>query len=74
MDTALGRRRAADGGLFKYNLARADTISDNWHVLPPIFGVTTVINFQPTPPPSMTRVGFNAHHKPIDAWLLALCT
>lgn len=44
----MGRRGTVDGGLFKYTLARAETISDNGHVLPPTFGVTTVINFQPT--------------------------
>ncbi|WP_225727937.1 MULTISPECIES: DUF1259 domain-containing protein [unclassified Nocardia] len=48
VDAALGRKGTADGGLFKYNLARAETISDSGHVLPPTFGVTTVINFQPT--------------------------
>ncbi|WP_433754926.1 DUF1259 domain-containing protein [Nocardia sp. CA-135398] len=47
VDAALGRKGTADGGLYKYNLARADTISDNGHVLPPTYGVTTVINFQP---------------------------
>lgn len=47
VDAALGRKGTADGGLFKYNLARADTISENGHVLPPTFGITTVINFQP---------------------------
>ncbi|WP_433679334.1 DUF1259 domain-containing protein [Nocardia sp. CA-119907] len=47
IDAALGRKGTADGGLFKYNLARAETISDAGHVLPPTFGVTTVINFQP---------------------------
>ncbi|MFJ9371159.1 DUF1259 domain-containing protein [Nocardia sp. NPDC101769] len=47
VDAALERKGTADGGLFKYNLARAETISDDGHVLPPTFGVTTVINFQP---------------------------
>jgi hypothetical protein len=47
VDAALGRKGSADGGLFKYTLARAETISNNGHVLPPTFGVTTVINFQP---------------------------
>lgn len=48
VEAALGRKGTADGGLFKYNLARAETISNDGHVLPPTFGVTTVINFQPT--------------------------
>jgi hypothetical protein len=47
VDAALGRKGTADGGLYKYNLARAETITDNGHVLPPTFGVTTTINFQP---------------------------
>ncbi|MER7450415.1 DUF1259 domain-containing protein [Nocardia beijingensis] len=48
IDTALGRTGTPDGGLYKYTLARAETITDMGHVLPPTFGVTTVINFQPT--------------------------
>lgn len=47
IDAAMGRAGTADGGLYKYNLARADTITDNNHQLPPGTGVTTVINFQP---------------------------
>ncbi len=47
IDAALGRTGTADGGLYKFNLARADTITDNNHLLPPGTGVTTVINFQP---------------------------
>ncbi|WP_328403402.1 DUF1259 domain-containing protein [Nocardia sp. NBC_00403] len=48
VDAALGRKGTADGGLYKYTLARAETITDTGHVLPPTYGVTTVINFQPT--------------------------
>ncbi|MGQ4600018.1 DUF1259 domain-containing protein [Nocardia sp. R6R-6] len=44
---ALGRTGTVDGGLYKYNIARAETITDNNMVVPPTFGVTTVINFQP---------------------------
>ncbi|MFI6953376.1 DUF1259 domain-containing protein [Nocardia sp. NPDC050408] len=47
VNAALGRTGTADGGLLKFNLARAETISDDGHVLPPSFGVTTVVNFQP---------------------------
>lgn len=48
VDAALGRKGTADGGIYKYNLARAETITDSGHVVPPTFNVTTVINFQPT--------------------------
>ena len=47
IDKALGRKGTADGGLYKFTLARDDTITDDGHVLPPTFGVTTGINFQP---------------------------
>ncbi|WP_327098909.1 DUF1259 domain-containing protein [Nocardia vinacea] len=47
VNAALGRTGTADGGLLKFTLARAETISDDGHVLPPSFGVTTVVNFQP---------------------------
>ena len=47
IDTALGRHGTADGGIYKFTIARQDPIEDNGHVLPPTFGVTTGINFQP---------------------------
>jgi hypothetical protein len=47
IDKALGRKGTADGGLYKFTIARKDTIADDGHVLPPTFGVTTGINFQP---------------------------
>jgi hypothetical protein len=47
IDTALGRKGTADGGIDKFTLARKDTIEDQGHVLPAPFGVTTGINFQP---------------------------
>ncbi len=47
IDAALGRKGAADGGIYKFSLPRAETITDEGHVLPPTFGVTTAINFQP---------------------------
>lgn len=47
IDTALGRKGTADGGIDKFTLARKDTIEDQRHVLPAPFGVTTGINFQP---------------------------
>jgi hypothetical protein len=47
IDVALGRKGNSDGGLYKFNLARQDTIVDDGHVVPPTFGVTTTVNFQP---------------------------
>ncbi|MFB9690291.1 DUF1259 domain-containing protein [Amycolatopsis plumensis] len=47
IDKALGRKGTADGGIYKFTIARAETITDDGHVLPPTFGVTTGINFQP---------------------------
>ena len=47
IDKALGRKGTADGGIYKFTIARVETITDDGHVLPPTFGVTTGINFQP---------------------------
>jgi hypothetical protein len=47
IDAALGRKGTADSGLYKYTMARQDTITDGGQVVPPTFGVTTTINFQP---------------------------
>lgn len=47
IDQALGRKGTADGGIYKFSIARKETITDDGHVLPPTFGVTTAINFQP---------------------------
>ena len=47
IDAALGRKGNPDGGLYKFNLARQDTIVDDGHLMPPTFGVTTTVNFQP---------------------------
>jgi len=47
IDAALGRKGNPDGGLHKFNLARQDTIVDDGHLVPPTFGVTTTVNFQP---------------------------
>ena len=48
IDQALGRHGTADNGLYKFTIARADTLTDDGHLVPPTFGVTTTINFQPT--------------------------
>lgn len=47
IDKALGRKGTADGGIYKFTIARRETITNQGHVLPPTFGVTTGINFQP---------------------------
>jgi Domain of Unknown Function (DUF1259) len=47
IDAVLGRKGNPDGGLYKFNLARQDTIVDDGHLVPPTFGVTTTVNFQP---------------------------
>jgi hypothetical protein len=47
IDKAMGRKGTADGGVYKFTIARKETIEENGHVLPPAFGVTTGINFQP---------------------------
>ncbi|UXY30235.1 DUF1259 domain-containing protein [Streptomyces sp. HUAS TT20] len=47
IDKALGRKGTADGGIYKFSIARANTVTDGTHVLPPALGITTGINFQP---------------------------
>jgi hypothetical protein len=48
VEQALGRKGTPDGGLFKYSIARKDTIVEDGYVLPAAsLNLTTVINFQP---------------------------
>ncbi|MFF9403314.1 DUF1259 domain-containing protein [Streptomyces sp. NPDC014744] len=47
IDSALGRKGTADGGIYKFTAARKDPVTDGKHILPPGLGVTTGINFQP---------------------------
>ena len=48
IDKAIGRKGTADGGIYKFTIARKETITDgDGHILPPAFGITTGINFQP---------------------------
>jgi hypothetical protein len=47
IDQAIGRKGTADGGIYKFTIARKDTIDNGAHVLPAAFGITTGINFQP---------------------------
>ncbi|WP_246633692.1 DUF1259 domain-containing protein [Pseudonocardia nigra] len=48
IDAALGTAGSAEGGIYKFSFARAETVSMHGRVLPPAMGVTTAINFQPT--------------------------
>jgi len=47
LDAVLGRTGGWDGGVYKYTVPRAGTISDDGRVLAPGMGVTTVLGFQP---------------------------
>lgn len=47
IDTALGRKGTADGGIYKVSIPRGDTIIQHGHVLPAGLGLTTAVNFQP---------------------------
>jgi Domain of Unknown Function (DUF1259) len=47
IDTALGRKGTADGGIYKFTIARKDTIVADQHVLPAALGLTTGVSFQP---------------------------
>lgn len=44
---ALGRTGTAEGGLYKFSIARNQTITEDGRVLPPGLGETTAVNFQP---------------------------
>jgi Domain of Unknown Function (DUF1259) len=47
IDAALGRKGSADGGIYKFTVARNQAITAGDHVLPAGLGLTTSINFQP---------------------------
>ncbi|MFF4752245.1 DUF1259 domain-containing protein [Streptomyces sp. NPDC002514] len=47
IDKALGRKGTADGGIYKFTVARNQSVNDGMHVLPSALGLTTGINFQP---------------------------
>ncbi|WP_372404538.1 DUF1259 domain-containing protein [Streptomyces luteireticuli] len=47
IDKALDRKGTADNGIYKFTIARKDTINDGPYLLPPALGLTTGINFQP---------------------------
>ncbi|MET8950500.1 DUF1259 domain-containing protein [Streptomyces sp. NPDC004129] len=47
IDKAIGRKGTADGGIYKFSIARANIVTDGTHVMPPALGITTGIHFQP---------------------------
>lgn len=47
IDKALGRKGTADGGVYKFTIARRETIEDDGHIMPPGTGVATALGFQP---------------------------
>jgi Domain of Unknown Function (DUF1259) len=48
IDQALGRKGKDNGGIYQFNVARAETIRDHGMEVPASMGVSTAINFQPT--------------------------
>lgn len=47
IDTVLGRKGTADGGIYKFTIARRKPVVADGHLLPPALGITTGVNFQP---------------------------
>jgi hypothetical protein len=47
IDNALGRTGTNDGGIYKFTVAREDTVVADQHELPAGLGLTTAVNFQP---------------------------
>jgi hypothetical protein len=48
IDTALGAKGAINGGVYQFNIPRADVISEGGMTIPPSLGTAIAINFQPT--------------------------
>jgi hypothetical protein len=48
LDKALGFKGAANGGVYQFAIARAETISEGGMTVPPSMGTAIAINFQPT--------------------------
>ncbi|GGL61277.1 hypothetical protein GCM10010129_01020 [Streptomyces fumigatiscleroticus] len=47
IDTALGRKGTADGGVYRFVLPRSRPVTDGHHVLPSTLGITNAVSFQP---------------------------
>jgi hypothetical protein len=48
IEKTLGRKGAANGGVYQFSILRAETISSGGMVVPPSMGTAIAINFQPT--------------------------
>jgi hypothetical protein len=48
LETALGYKGTANGGVYQFSIPRADTISDADMAVPPAMGTAIAVNFQPT--------------------------
>lgn len=48
LDAALGAQGKAAGGTYQFSFPRAEQVTEGGMPVPPSFGLTTAINFQPT--------------------------
>jgi hypothetical protein len=48
VDTALGAKGTVNGGVYQFNIPRAESISEDGMAVPPAMGTAIAINFQPT--------------------------
>ncbi len=48
IDTALGFKGSVNGGVYQFNIPRAESISEDGMAIPPSMGMAIAINFQPT--------------------------
>lgn len=48
IDTALGAKGTVNGGVYQFNIPRAESISEDGMAVPPSMGTAIAINFQPT--------------------------
>jgi len=48
LDKTIGHTGMTQGGVYKYSIGRADSVTEDGVELPPATGVSTALNFQPT--------------------------
>jgi hypothetical protein len=48
LDQTIGHTGMTQGGVYKYSIGRADSVTENGMELPAAMGVSTALNFQPT--------------------------
>lgn len=48
IDAALGAKGSINGGVYQFNIPRAETITEDGMAIPPSLGTAIAINFQPT--------------------------